>query len=163
MPWPGCRSSTRGNWPWFWANRWRRCIVPSPPHAESRSGRAGEPRHGPPALQPTLLPHEKRYRRSPDALGYDTPSEFVRAYPASRQWLKLLLRRMDAVALVYRLAATLSPGVDGLETRVESHRQGRFDAVIMSMAARLCTTVVSKASISVRPSVQHKCHSLIAH
>ena len=54
----------------------------------------------------------------------------MRAYPASRQWLTLLLRRMDAVALVYRLAATLSSGVDGLETRVELHRQGRFDAVI---------------------------------
>ena len=65
-----------------------------------------------------------------DALGFDAPSDFVRAYPASRQWLTLLIRRMDAVAPVYRLAATLSPGVDGLETRVEFHRRGRFDAVI---------------------------------
>ena len=47
-----------------------------------------------------------------DALGLDAPSDFVRAYPVSRQWLTLLLRRMDAVASVYRLAATLSPGVD---------------------------------------------------
>ncbi len=54
----------------------------------------------------------------------------MRAYPVSRQWLTLLLRRMDAVASVYRLAATLSPGVDGLETQVEFHRRGRFDAVI---------------------------------
>ena len=37
---------------------------------------------------------------------------------------------MDAVAPVYRLAATLSPSVDGLETLVEFHRRGRFDAVI---------------------------------
>ena len=66
-----------------------------------------------------------------DALGYDAPSDFVRAYPVSRQWLALLLRRMDAVASVYRLAATLSPGVDGLETRVEFQRRGRFDAVII--------------------------------
>ena len=65
-----------------------------------------------------------------DALGYDAPSDFVRAYPVSRQWLALLIRRMDAVAPVYRLAATLSPGVDGLETQVEFHRRGRFDAVI---------------------------------
>ena len=65
-----------------------------------------------------------------DALGYDAPSEFVRAYPVSRQWLALLIRRMDAVASVYRLAATLSPGGDGLETRVEFHRRGRFDAVV---------------------------------
>ena len=65
-----------------------------------------------------------------EALGYDTPSDFVRAYPVSRQWLALLIRRMDAVASIYRLAATLSPGVDGLETRVEFQRRGRFDAVI---------------------------------
>ena len=65
-----------------------------------------------------------------DALGYDAPSDFVRAYPVSRQWLALLTRRMDAVASIYRLAATLSPGVDGLETRVEFQRRGRFDAVI---------------------------------
>ena len=63
-------------------------------------------------------------------LGSDTPSDFVRAYPASREWLTLLIRRMDAVATVYRLAASLSPGVEGLETRVEFHRRGRFDAVI---------------------------------
>ena len=65
-----------------------------------------------------------------DVLDYNAPSDFVRAYPASRQWLTLLIRRMDAVASVYRLAATLSPGVDGRETRVDFQRRGRFDAVI---------------------------------
>ena len=65
-----------------------------------------------------------------DALGFEAPSDFVRAYPVSRQWLTLLMRRMDAVAPVYRLAATLSPGVEGLETRVEFQRRGRVGAVI---------------------------------
>ena len=37
---------------------------------------------------------------------------------------------MDAVASAYRLAATLSPGVDGLGTQVEFQRRGRFDAII---------------------------------
>ncbi|MDE2937390.1 MAG: hypothetical protein OXR67_00500 [Chloroflexota bacterium] len=59
-----------------------------------------------------------------------SPSDLVRAYLASRQWLALLIRRMDAVASVYRLTATLSPGVDGLETLVEFHCRGRFDAGI---------------------------------
>ena len=63
-------------------------------------------------------------------LGFDTPSDFVRAYPASREWLTLLIRRMDAVASVYRLAASMSPGIDGLRSRVEFHRRGRFDATI---------------------------------
>ena len=63
-------------------------------------------------------------------LGYDTPSDYVRAYPVSREWLTLLIRRMDAAASIDRLAATLSPGVDGLCYQVEFHRRGRFDAVI---------------------------------
>lgn len=37
---------------------------------------------------------------------------------------------MDAVAAIYRLASSLSPGNNGLRTRVEFHRRGRFDATI---------------------------------
>ena len=42
----------------------------------------------------------------------------------------LLIRRMDAVASIYRLAASMSPGIDGLRSHVEFHRRGRFDATI---------------------------------
>ena len=63
-------------------------------------------------------------------LGFKTSSDFVRAYPVSREWLTLLIRRMDAVASVYRLAASLSPGTDGLRTQVDFHRRGRFDTTI---------------------------------
>ena len=83
------------------------------------------------------LPSSHRYflttqgvREAAEVLGFDTPSDFVRAYPMSREWLTLLIRRMDAVASVYRLAATMSPGFDGLRSRVEFHRRGRFDAAI---------------------------------
>ena len=83
------------------------------------------------------LPSSHRYyltgkgiAEAANVLGFDAPSDFVRAYPVSRQWLALLLHRMDAVASVYRLAATLSPSMDGLDTQVEFHRRGRFDAVI---------------------------------
>ena len=48
----------------------------------------------------------------------------------SREWLALLIRRMNSVAAIYRLAASLSPGVDGLRSHVEFHRRGRFDATI---------------------------------
>ena len=61
-------------------------------------------------------------------LGFDTPSDFVRAYPMSREWLALLIRRMDTVAAVYRLAASMSLDVHGLRSHVEFHRRGRFDA-----------------------------------
>ena len=83
------------------------------------------------------LPSSRRYyltaegiRETAGFLCFDTPSDYVRAYPVSREWLTLLIRRMDAVASVYRLAASLSPGSDGLRTQVDFHRRGRFDAVI---------------------------------
>ena len=83
------------------------------------------------------LPSSQRYhltaqgiREATEVLGFETPSDFVRAYPASREWLTLLIRRMDAVASVYRLAASMSPGIDGLRSRVEFNRRGRFDAAI---------------------------------
>ena len=83
------------------------------------------------------LPSSQRYHLTANgigetarALGFDTPSDFVRAYPMSREWLTLLIRRMDAVATVYRLASSLSPGIDGLRSHVEFHRRGRFDATI---------------------------------
>ena len=83
------------------------------------------------------LPSSQRYHLTAKGvgeaawvLGYDTPSDFVRAYPTSREWLTLLTRRMDAVASIYRLAALMSPGIDGLRSHVEFHRRGRFDATI---------------------------------
>ena len=48
----------------------------------------------------------------------------------SREWLTLLIRRMDAVAAAYRLAASMSPDIDGLRSHVEFHRRWRFDATI---------------------------------
>ncbi len=50
----------------------------------------------------------------------------------SREWLTLLIRRMDAVAAIYRLAALMSPGTGSLRSHVEFHRRGRFDATITS-------------------------------
>ena len=83
------------------------------------------------------LPSSQRYyltaqgiREVAGFLGLGTPSDFVRAYPASREWLALLIRRMDVTASVYRLAASMSPGIDGLRSHVEFHRRGRFDATI---------------------------------
>ena len=83
------------------------------------------------------LPSSQRYhltaqgiREATEVLGFNTPSDFVRAYPMSKEWLTLLIRRMDAVASVYRLAASMSLGIDGLRSHVEFHRRGRFDATI---------------------------------
>ena len=84
------------------------------------------------------LPSSHRYhltaqgiKQAAGILGFATPSDFVRAYPVSREWLTLLIRRMDAVAAVYRIAASLSPGIGSRRTQVEFHRRGRFDATII--------------------------------
>ena len=83
------------------------------------------------------LPSSRRYfltamgiREATRLLGYSTASNYVRAYPVSKEWLRILIRRMDAVAAIYRLAAALSLGRDGLRTQVEFFRRGRFDAAI---------------------------------
>ncbi len=83
------------------------------------------------------LPSSQRYHLTAQGvgeaawvLGFATPSDFVRAYPMSREWLVLLIRRMDAVASVYRLAASMSPGIDSFRSHVEFHRRGCFDATI---------------------------------
>ena len=62
-------------------------------------GIVGRENHG-----TTHLPSSQRYyltangiRETAELLGFATPSDFVRAYPASREWLTLLIRRMDAV------------------------------------------------------------------
>ena len=94
------------------------------------------------------LPSSQRYyltangiRETAGLLGFDTPSEFVRAYPMSREWLRLLIYRMDALASVYRLATTLSPGTDDLRTQVEFHRRGRLDAFITLQDGRSFSVV----------------------
>ena len=69
-------------------------------------------------------------REAVQVLDFDTPSDFVRAYPVSREWLALLIHRMDAVAAIYRLASSLSPGTGSRRSHVEFHRRGRFDATI---------------------------------
>ena len=58
------------------------------------------------------LPSSGRYyltsngiREAAKFLGFDTPSDFVRAYPMSREWLTLLIHRMDAITVAYRLEA----------------------------------------------------------
>ena len=83
------------------------------------------------------LPSSRRYflttqgiREAAGLLGFATTSDFVHAYPVSREWLTLLIRRMDAVAAVYRLAASLSPGIGSRHSQVEFYRRGRFDATI---------------------------------
>ena len=95
-------------------------------------GIAGRVNHG-----TAQLPSSQRYyltakgiREVAAVLGFGTPSDFVPAYPVAREGLALLIRRLDAVSAVCRLAASLSPGINGLRSQVEFHRRGRFNATV---------------------------------
>lgn len=83
----------------------RRAARYGPPRLGRRHLRAGEPRHRPPAVEPEILPDGSGYRR--DRMGARLRHAVgLRAdLPASREWLTLLIRRMDPVVCVYRLAA----------------------------------------------------------
>ncbi len=97
-----------------------------------REGLAGRVNHGTALLSTSLryFLSAKGVKKAAKVLGYDSSSDYVRAYPMSKEWLTLLIRRMDAVSYIYRLAASLSRAAGGLRSRVEIFRRGRFDAAI---------------------------------
>ena len=95
-------------------------------------GNVGRVSHGtaPPAVEPEVPRDSPGHQRSRPCTRLRDTLGLRAGLPLSREWLTLLIRRMDAVASIYRLAASMSPGIDGLRTRVEFHRRGRFDAAI---------------------------------
>ena len=83
------------------------------------------------------LPWRWRYYLTPKGigkawctLGYSTRSGYLRDYPMSREWHRILIRRMDATASIYRLSTTMSLGAGGLEVDVTFYRKGHIDAMI---------------------------------
>ena len=106
-------------------------------------GIAGRVSHG-----SAHLPSSRRYYlttkgigEAAGILGFDTPSDFVRAYPVSGEWLALLIRRMDAVAAIYRLATRLLLALNGTASsasnRARLHRPAHSAADDNSRPARL--------------------------
>ncbi len=56
---------------------------------------------------------------------------FLREYPVSKQWFRLLAERLDAVAALYRAAALVADAdSQGKPVRVDHYRQGPYDMLI---------------------------------
>ena len=56
---------------------------------------------------------------------------FLSEYPVSREWFRLLTERLDAVAVLYHVAAFVAKADDeGKAVRVDHHRQGPYDLLI---------------------------------
>ena len=62
---------------------------------------------------------------------------FLSEYPVSRQWFRLLAERMDAVAVLYRLAAMIADADPHEGTvRVDHYRNGPYDLLITLSGGR---------------------------
>ena len=62
---------------------------------------------------------------------------FLREYPVSRQWYRLLADRLDAVAALYRAAALVADAdSQGKPVRVDHYRQGPYDMLITLSGGR---------------------------
>ena len=56
---------------------------------------------------------------------------FLTEYPVSRQWFRILTERLDAVAVIYHVAALLADAdQSGQPVRVDHYRQGPYDALV---------------------------------
>ena len=66
--------------------------------------------------------------------GTDT---FLREYPVSKQWFRLLADRLDAVAVLYHVAAMVADAdSQGKTVRVDHYRQGPYDMLITLSGGR---------------------------
>ena len=62
---------------------------------------------------------------------------FLREYPVSKQWFRLLAERLDAVAALYRVAALVADAdSQGKPVRVDHYRQGPYDMLLTLSGGR---------------------------
>ncbi|MDE0101196.1 MAG: replication-relaxation family protein [Bryobacterales bacterium] len=70
------------------------------------------------------------------AVGIDGP-RLLPLYPVSKQWFKLLAERLDAVAVLYRVAVLVAEvDPERQPVRVDHYRQGPYDALLTLSGGR---------------------------
>ncbi len=130
----GRRSWTRRSWRSFSASRTPRSIEALADLLAD--GIVGRVSHGTSHVSSSQRYHltTKDVREAAAILDYATPSDYVRAYPMFKEWLTLLMRRMDAIASVYPVSPRHSPpaptssghsGRDRNNERSPAHSRGR--------------------------------------
>ena len=74
---------------------------------------------------------------------------FLSEYPVSREWFRLLTERLDAVAVLYHVAAMIArTDPEGQPVRVDHHRQGPYDLLITLSGGRSLGIVRQGAMLS---------------
>ena len=64
-------------------------------------------------------------------------AHMLRAYPVSKQWFRLLAERLDAVAVLYRVAAMVADADPHQKpVRVDHYRQGPYDMLLTLSGGR---------------------------
>ena len=85
-----------------------------------------------------------RWRYFPTEKGIEAAAQvehgverFLSEYPVSREWFRLLTDRLDAVAMLYDVAAMIANAdPQGQPVRVDHHRQGPYDLLITLAGGR---------------------------
>ena len=82
------------------------------------------------------------------------------AYPLSRQWFRLLAERLDAVAVLYRVAAMIAdadPKRD--EVRVDHHRHGPYD-LLVTLSGGLTVGIIRQGPMLPTSNLRYRLRSI---
>ena len=111
------------------------------------------------------FPTKRGIEWAADSLGI-LRSEIIRSYPISKQWLDILLERLDTVATTYRFASALeypeneeNPNGEVRPLTVEFRRSGAYDAILTLKDGRTIG-VVRQGMVGPRSSIQWRMRSL---
>ena len=82
------------------------------------------------------------------------------AYPVSKQWFRLLAERLDAVAVLYRVAAMLADADPRQDTiRVDHHRHGPYD-LLVTLSAGLTIGVIRQGPMLSGANLRYRLRSI---
>ena len=84
---------------------------------------------------------------------------FLTEYPVSRQWFRILTERLDAVAVIYHVAALLADADrSGQPVRVDHYRQGPYDALVTLSQGRTLG-IVRQGPMLPSPNLRYRLRS----
>ena len=85
---------------------------------------------------------------------------FLSEYPVSRQWFRLLTERLDAVAVLYHVAALIADTDPwGEPVRVDHYRQGPYDLLVILPEGRSVGILRQGATLS-SPNLRYRLRSI---
>ena len=85
---------------------------------------------------------------------------FLSEYPVSRQWFRLLTERLDAVAVLYHVAALIADtDAWGEPVRVDHYRQGPYDLLVTLPEGRSLGIVRQGATLS-SPNLRYRLRTI---